>query len=145
MPAANTIVNASGEERMAIPRAQIVDPNEPGLYHCYSRCVRRAFLMGPEYDHRREWIERRLELLCSIFAVDDAAHSAMGNHLHVLVRIDPPRTQEWSPEEVVRRWGRLHPRSVYVHGGAPLKRGVVPPAEIPDEIVAAVVQQRRRV
>jgi hypothetical protein len=108
---------------MAIPRAQIVDPNEPGLYHCYSRCVRRAFLMGPEHDHRRAWIERRLELLCSIFAVDDAAHSAMSNHLHVLVR----------------------PRSVYAHAGAPLKRGDLPPPEMPDEVIGAVAQRPRLV
>ncbi len=86
---------------MAVPRARIVDPNEPGLYHCFSRCVRHAFLMGPEHDHRRAWIEQRLEFLTSIFAADDAAHAAMSNHLHVLVRIDPPHTQQWSADEVV--------------------------------------------
>ena len=33
--------------------------------------------MGPEHDHRRAWIEQRLEFLTSVFAADDAAHSAM--------------------------------------------------------------------
>lgn len=130
---------------MAVPRAQIVDPNEKGLYHCFSRCVRRAFLMGPEHDHRRAWIETRLELLCSIFAADAAAHAAMGNHLHVLVRIDPPRVGQWSDEAVVRRWGRLHPASVMALGGAPVKRGQPVPDELPDEVVAAVVRDRRQV
>jgi hypothetical protein len=122
---------------MAIPRAQIVDPNEPGLYYCYSRCVRQAFLL--EREDRREWIEERLEELCSIFAVDDAAHSAMSNHLHVLVRLDPPRVNGWSGEEVVRRWGRLHPRSMFAAAGVPLKRGVKPPAELPEAVVEAIV------
>jgi hypothetical protein len=130
---------------MAIPRAQIVDPREKGLYHCFSRCVRRAFLMGPEHDHRRAWIEARLEFLCSIFAADDAAHSAMSNHLHVLVRLDPLRPLQWTDEDVVRRWGRLHPRSVMLHGGRPLKRGESPPAELPEDVVAAVVANRRLV
>ena len=50
-------------------RNQIVDENEPGLYHCFSRCVRRAFLCGQDeytgknYDHRKQWIEERLEFL----------------------------------------------------------------------------------
>jgi len=130
---------------MAVPRARIVDPDERGLYHCFSRCVRQAFLMGPEHDHRRAWLERRLAFLCSIFAVDDAAHSAMSNHLHVLVRIDPPRVSRWSDEEVVRRWGRLHPKSVLSRAGVPVKRGQAAPAELPDAVVATAVRDRRQV
>ena len=39
------------------------------------RCVRRAFLCGDDplsgknYDHRKEWIRRRLEFLAANFAV----------------------------------------------------------------------------
>ena len=130
---------------MAVPRAHIVDPNEPGLYHCFSRCVRRAFLMGPGHDHRRAWIERRLEFLCSVFAVDAAAHSAMSNHLHVLVRIDPPRARDWTAHEVVRRWGCLHPKSVLARAGLAVKRGARAPDELPDEAIARVARDDRRV
>ena len=33
----------------------------------------------------------------------------MDNHLHVLVRLDPEVAEDWSDDEVVRRWGRLYP------------------------------------
>jgi hypothetical protein len=92
--------------------------------------------MGPEHDHRRAWIEERLQFLTSVFAADDAAHAAMSNHLHVLVRLDPPRTQQWSNEEVVRRWGRVCPRSVLERAGVPLKRGEPLPEELPAEVIA---------
>jgi hypothetical protein len=66
-------------ERLAMPayaRAQIVPPDEVGAYHCMARCVRRAFLCGVDpltkhnYEHRKEWIRERLELLASVFAID---------------------------------------------------------------------------
>ncbi|MHC5028593.1 MAG: Type I secretion system protein TolC, partial [Planctomycetota bacterium] len=31
---------------MPIPRSELVNQSEPGLYHCISRCVRRAYLCG---------------------------------------------------------------------------------------------------
>jgi hypothetical protein len=101
--------------------------------------------MGPEHDHRRAWIEERLQFLTSVFAADDAAHAAMSNHLHVLVRLDPPRTQQWSNEEVVRRWGRVCPRSVLERAGVPLKRGEPLPEELPAEVIAKVARNRRLV
>jgi hypothetical protein len=32
-------------------------------YHCITRCVRRALLLGEGPDDRKEWIERRLQEL----------------------------------------------------------------------------------
>jgi hypothetical protein len=96
-------------------RNQIVDENEPGLYHCFSRCVRRAFLCGQDeytgknYDHRKQWIEERLEFLAGQMAIDVTGHSILSNHLHVVLRNRPDLSQQWSEREVARRWLTLCP------------------------------------
>ena len=94
---------------MTVARAQIVDPELTPWYHCISRCVRRAFLCGPGFEHRKDWIERRLEELAELFAVAVAGYAVMDNHLHVLVRLEPERAGDWSDREVALRWGRLFP------------------------------------
>ena len=94
---------------MTIARAQLVDTSVTRWYHCITRCVRRAFLLGDGDKNRKEWIENRLEELSEIFAVAVGGFSVMDNHLHVLLRLDPDLAQAWSDEEVVRRWGRLFP------------------------------------
>ena len=53
-------------DSMAYPRSQLVSDEEPGFFHCVSRCVRRAFLCsldqhsGKNFEHRRQWIEDRI-------------------------------------------------------------------------------------
>ena len=94
---------------MAIARAQLVDVTLTRWYHCITRCVRRAFLLGEGDHNRREWLENRLEELAGIFAVAVGGFSVMNNHLHLLLRLDPEVAQAWSDDEVVRRWGRLFP------------------------------------
>lgn len=54
---------------MALPRSKYVRDGEVGVYHCTTRCVRRAFLYGIDpysgrsYSHRKAWIEDRLHQL----------------------------------------------------------------------------------
>ena len=99
----------------ACARREIVAEGEVGLYHCVSRCVRRAFLCGLDklsgqnYAHRKRWIEERLEELAGIFGLDVCGFAVMSNHLHVVVRTRPDLAGEWSDEEVVRRWWQLCP------------------------------------
>jgi hypothetical protein len=94
---------------MTIARTQLVDTSLTRWYHCVTRCVRRAFLLG-EGDHDRKlWIQNRLVELADVFAVAVGGFSVTDNHLHVLVRLDPDVADAWSDEEVVRRWGRLFP------------------------------------
>ena len=44
-------------------------------------CVRRAFLCGEDkltgksYEHRREWVEEKLEFLSDVFALDISAYA----------------------------------------------------------------------
>jgi hypothetical protein len=99
----------------AYARKEIFDETVVGVYHCVSRCVRRAFLCGTDqltgrnFDHRKVWMQDRLEFLAAIFGLDVLGFSLMSNHAHVLVRNRPDLTAQWSDEEVARRWYRLHP------------------------------------
>jgi hypothetical protein len=54
---------------MAIARAQLIDVALTRWYHCVTRCVRRAFMLGEREHNRKEWIENRLEELAGISAV----------------------------------------------------------------------------
>ncbi len=92
-----------------IARAHLVDPSVTGWYHCITRCVRRAFLLGEGGLDRKEWIERRLRELAEIFSVAVGGFAILDNRLHLLVRLDPDVAAGWSDEEAVRRWGRLVP------------------------------------
>jgi len=94
---------------MATPRLRIVDPEVTPWYHCISRCVRRAFLCGEGFAHRKQWIEDRLQELVGLFAMDCAGFAVMDNHLHLLLRLDPQRGAGWTALEVAERWLRLFP------------------------------------
>ena len=94
---------------MTVARRQLVDLELTRYYHCISRCVRRAFLCGEGYEHRKQWIEERIELLAENFAVSVCGFSVMDNHLHLLLRLDPGTANSWSDEEVVRRWMAIYP------------------------------------
>ena len=80
------------------------DPNRPPWLHCTSRCVRRAYLCGDGYDHRKRFIEARLRQLASFFAVEVSAYAVMSNHLHVIARPRPDQAQELSAEAVAVAW-----------------------------------------
>ncbi len=97
---------------MTMPRSKLVDPELTRVYHCVSRCVRKAFLIrgedGQEVDYAR-WLEGRLRELSEAFAISVIGYAVMSNHLHVLVRLDPDRARAWSAEEVAKRWARFYP------------------------------------
>ena len=94
---------------MTVARNLLVDLQTTRYYHCISRCVRRAFLCGEGYQHRKQWIEERLELLAQHFAVSVCGFAVMDNHLHVLARLDQEDAKQWSDEDVVRRWIAVYP------------------------------------
>ena len=62
---------------MAIARAQLVDVSLTRWYHCVTRCVRRAFLLGDGDHNRKQWLQDRLEELAEIFAVSVGGFSVM--------------------------------------------------------------------
>jgi REP element-mobilizing transposase RayT len=94
---------------MTIARVHLVDPAVTRWYHCVTRCVRGAFLLGEGLSDRKAWIENRLRELAEIFSASVGGFSVLNNYVHVLVRLDPEVARGWSDEEVVRHWGRLFP------------------------------------
>ena len=61
---------------VASARCKLLGSERPAVFHCWTRCVRRAFLCGrdrytqKDYSHRRDWIVRREEQLAGLFALD---------------------------------------------------------------------------
>jgi hypothetical protein len=101
---------------MGLPRSRYVQEGVEGVYHCYSRCVRRAFLFGvdpvtgQDYSHRKTWIVDRLKFLAGIFAIDVCAYAVEANHSHQLLRTRPDIAASWSNREVAFRWLKVCPR-----------------------------------
>src|SRR5512137_175206 len=105
---------------MALHRSKYVPEGQEGVYHCFNRCVRRAFLCGfdaatdRDFSHRKAWIVDRLRYLSAIFAIDVCAYSIMMNHYHLILRVLPDRVALWSDRDVAIRWLTLFP-----HHGEP--------------------------
>jgi REP element-mobilizing transposase RayT len=98
-----------------LARADVFDPAEVSVFHCINRCVRQCFLCGDDpttgrnFDHRKAWLEARLELLAGIFGIDVLGFAIMSNHFHLVLRNRPDVVATWSDTEVARRWLRLCP------------------------------------
>lgn len=99
---------------MAKPRGSSVNLNDTAYYHCISRCVRQSFLCGIDsytgknYEHRRQWVEDRIHLLASVFAIDVCAYAVMHNHTHTVLHINREKAQSWTSQEVLERWHELY-------------------------------------
>lgn len=109
---------------MTTARKDIHDPETEGFFHCYTRCVRRAYLCGfdsltgKSYEHRKHWVRSRLAALVEVFAIECLSYAVMDNHLHSLIHTLPKVSMAWSDAEVARRWRILFPLRRQP-GGAP--------------------------
>ncbi|MFT4811179.1 MAG: hypothetical protein ACI9LX_004551 [Paraglaciecola sp.] len=98
---------------MPQPRKNQISLMDTPYYHCVSRCVRRSFLCdedkftGQSYEHRRDWVEERLLFLSSVFSIGLCAYAVMNNHTHV-VCVDKDLADNWSMEEVIKRWHQMY-------------------------------------
>ena len=127
---------------MGLPRSQYVQEDQEGVYHCFSRCVRRAFLCGfdaltgRDFSHRKALLVARLQDLATLFAIDVCAYAILATHYHLILRIRPDMAALWSDREVARRWLTLFPRR-HDPQGTPM-----PPEE---EDICALADQAERV
>jgi REP element-mobilizing transposase RayT len=98
---------------MPTPRSQQISLLDTQFYHICSRTVRKAFLCGVDketgvsFEHRRDWIEKRLFQLTQVFAIDICAHAVMHNHLHIVLHVDSDKVKNWSIAQVLTRWHQL--------------------------------------
>ena len=95
---------------MATPRRLLMNPAFSEVFHCTSRCVRRAFLCGwdpasgRDFEHRRLWIDERISELALYFGISVISSSVMSNHFHIILRTEPQWVASLSDAEVARRW-----------------------------------------
>lgn len=126
---------------MTISRETQICLEETSFYHCYVRCVRRAYLCGDDYssganyDHRKQWIVSRLKFLSYVYAIDICAYAVMSNHYHVVLHVDKARAESWSRTEVAERWMQLYSGDLLV------SRWLKAPASIDDACRVAVYEK----
>ncbi len=106
---------------MPTARSQQIDLEFTPYYHCHVRCVRKAYLCGigenqKDYNHRRGWIETRIQHLIKAFAIDVVAYAIMNNHYHVILHVDKKQAMDWEETEVIQRWAlvtKISPTGIY--------------------------------
>ena len=109
---------------MATPRRLLMNPAFSEVFHCTSRCVRRAFLCGwdpasgRDFEHRRLWIDERISELALYFGISVISSSFISNHFHIV----PPSRRHPRPaartgritRPVVAPWSRRRPPTLYL-------------------------------
>ena len=99
---------------MTIARSQQISLEATPYYHCVSRCVRRSFLCGYDattqtnYEHRRGWVEARINAVAKVFCIDVCAYAVMSNHYHVVLHINRRKAQALTEQQVIERWTSFH-------------------------------------
>ena len=110
---------------MTVARGEVVDDQNIGIYHCWVRCVRRAFLCGQDpytgqdFEHRKDWVRERLQLLAGVFGIEILTYAVMSNHVHLVVRNRPDLAAAWSDDEVAERWTMVYPSGTGIAAAKP--------------------------
>jgi REP element-mobilizing transposase RayT len=98
---------------MPRPREFQISLSDTPYYHCISRCVRRAFLCGKDkqtqqsYEHRRPWVEDKIEYLPQVFAIEVCSYAVMSNHTHLVLHVNEQQALNWNTAEVLTRWHKV--------------------------------------
>jgi hypothetical protein len=74
---------------------------------------------GKNYDHRKVWLEARLQRFARCFGIDLVGFSILSNHFHLILRSRPDVVASWDDTEVARRWLEICPLRKGVQGQPP--------------------------
>lgn len=92
---------------------------------------------------RKDFMLSWLKQLHGVYAVEVCRYAIMGNHFHLIVRVNPAMATGWSDHEVVARWAQLHPPRDWGHRplqSEPLAQWIANLSRIPE----AVAELRRK-
>ncbi|MFK7738056.1 MAG: transposase [Pirellulaceae bacterium] len=98
-----------------LAREELFSPDEIACIHVMNRAVRRCFLLGDDpvsgknFDHRKRWMQRKLNQHAAYFGIDLLGSAIMSNHFHLVLRSRPDIVATWDDTEVARRWRMLCP------------------------------------
>ena len=89
---------------MTMARTRLVDVSVTRWYHCITRCVRQAFLLGPDDGNfdRKQWIDHRLKELGEIFAISIGGRGGQRRGVIQDEGISPPEKLRKRVDSVVR-------------------------------------------
>ena len=83
-----------------MPRiARLIVKGEPAVYHIISRTALDGFVLG---DIEKDYLLSLIKRLSSIYFVEVLGFCVMGNHFHLLARMNPG--EEYDDEEIRRRF-----------------------------------------
>ena len=125
------------------PRSDVIREGEVGVYHVWTRCVRRAFLCGTDsytgtdYNYRRDWICRFEQRLAALFGIEIGFHAEMSNHLHLILRARPDVVETWTDEEVTQKMKAIY-RLIKSEDGQTI-------SELTDSELTAVMSDQEKV
>ncbi|MCA9167521.1 MAG: hypothetical protein KDB23_07620 [Planctomycetales bacterium] len=91
------------------PRYELIDNDSIGIYHIFSRTVRRSFLFGEDfitgkcYDHRMDLLQTLMRTLARVFTIDILGYGFMQNHFHEILRNRPDIAARLSGIQVAMR------------------------------------------
>ena len=84
-----------------IPRLTVA--GEPAVYHVISRTALDGFVLG---DVEKEYLLSLIQWLSSVYFVEVLGFCLMGNHFHLLVRIQPETA--FSDADIQTRFQRYY-------------------------------------
>ena len=143
-PTGETVLPASERNRpmAGTSRRKLLGKRRKAVFHCTSRCVRRAFLCGldpltgKDFSHRRDWITCREEQLAGLFAIEIQFRAEMSNHLHAVLRTRPRLAYRISGHDVARRWLTITKSAKCMSNGLP---------KVSDQEVNALARDKKRI